>query len=132
MRARWLLRRWYRTGLVEARLAGFAAPSAATLASNLGNGVVRLLAGIAVIAGAAVVAKRPRRQALLESCYTFCRGAGYAAGAVGMTRNEYAGHDGARRVPRGGQAATNSRPAIWPAGADRRATRETGTDLPSG
>lgn len=96
MRARWLLQRWYRTGLVEARLAGFAAPSAATLVSNLGKGVVRLVAGIAVIAGAAVVAKRPRRQALLESCYTLCRGAGYVAGAVGMTRNEYAGHDGGR------------------------------------
>ncbi len=112
MRARWLLQRWYRTGLVEARLAIFAAPSALTLARNLGKGAVRLLGGAAAIAGAALVPKRPRREALLASCYTFCRGAGYVAGAVGMTRNEYAGHDGGRRMSRGGRAATNSHHAI--------------------
>lgn len=110
MRARWLLWRWYRTGLVEARLDAFAAPSAATLARSLGKGVLRLAGGVAKIAGAALSAPRgTRREAVLASCYTICRGAGYVAGAVGMTRNEYAGDDYAGDDG-GGRVSLGARP----------------------
>lgn len=110
MRASWLLWRWYRTGLVEARLAGFGSPAAATLARNLGKGVSRLFAGAIKVAGSALLPRRARREPLLSSCYTFCRGAGYVAGAVGMTRNEYSGHGGSARVTLGARSVNDVHP----------------------
>lgn len=131
MQARWLLWRWYRTGLVEARLADFAAPSARTAVRNLGKGVLRLAGGAASIAAAALLPRRPRSEAMLGSCFTFCRGAGYVAGALGLTRNEYARHDG-RDMAGMPSAAPVALHATWPAVAGRRASRETGSDHPNG
>lgn len=90
MTARWLLRRWYRTGLVEARLAGFSGEAGAGFAGNLAKGGIRLAGGAARIAKAAATGGWQRADALLASCYTLCRGAGYLAGAFGGTHREYA------------------------------------------
>lgn len=101
MTARWLLARWYRTGLVEARLAGFSKPPSTRIAGNLAMGGLRLAGGAARILSTAATVGWKRADALLASCYTFCRGAGYVAGALGGSHRAYAApRSGLVRSPR--------------------------------
>lgn len=89
MRANWLFRRWYRTGIVEAQLAQGAAPSIGGRLRNLGHGLARLGAGSVrgLYALAAHGWREPDR--FIASLYTLCRGAGYLSGALGMSYREY-------------------------------------------
>lgn len=87
MRAVWLLRRWYRTGTVEARLCPLP-PRRARLV-NLGKGLARIAAGAIRSAGALVYLARRRPDRFIDSFFTLCRGIGYVNGALGGTYAEY-------------------------------------------
>ena len=88
MSVRWLTRRWYRTGLVEAKSLIARRPGAGGYAAALSRGIVRVAAGLGRSA-IAVVSAPGRRDAVVASLYTVCRGAGYLAGAFGATYPEY-------------------------------------------
>ena len=89
MRASWLFRRWYRTGIVEAQLAQGAAPSMGGRLRNLGRGFVRLGAG-GLSSSYALIAHGWREpDHFVASFYTLCRGAGYVSGALGFAYREY-------------------------------------------
>ena len=89
MRANWLFRRWYRTGIVEAQLAQGAAPSLGGRLRNIAHGSARLGAGGArsLYALARYGWREPDR--FIASFYTLCRGAGYVSGALGLSYREY-------------------------------------------
>lgn len=87
MQAVWLLRRWYRTGTVEARLCPLS-PGRARLV-NLGKGLARIAAGAVWSVGALVYLARRRPDRFIDSLFTLCRGAGYVNGALGGTYAEY-------------------------------------------
>lgn len=89
MHPAWLFRRWYRTGLTEARLRHAGSQSILDRAVNAAKGIARLVYGAFRIALGVLQAIFGDRQNLLASCYTFCRGAGYAAGALGREYSEY-------------------------------------------
>jgi succinoglycan biosynthesis protein ExoM len=90
MSANWLFRRWYRTGIVEAQLAQGLAPSVGARLRNLARGLARLMAGGARTLYALIVHGWREPDRVVASCYTLCRGAGYASGALGMSYKEYA------------------------------------------
>ncbi len=90
MKARWLLRRWFRTGLVEARLRSAGAGTARARTANIAKGVARLAYGSTKIVAAPIVAIKRGRQHFVACCFTFCRGAGYVASAYGHRYAEYA------------------------------------------
>lgn len=87
MRAVWLLRRWFRTGTVEARLCGL--PPRRALLVNLGKGLIRIGAGAIRSAAALVFLVRRRPDRFVDSFFTLCRGAGYINGALGGNYAEY-------------------------------------------
>lgn len=89
MRRRWLFRRWYRTGNVEAHLALASNPSAGSRLASLGKGLARLGGGGLRIAYALVAHGWRRPDRVTSSCYTACRGAGYVAAAFGTSYREY-------------------------------------------
>ena len=89
MRANWLFRRWYRTGIVEAQLAQGAAPSAGGRIRNVCHGLARLSAGSARSLYALIVHGWREPDRFIASFYTLCRGAGYVSGALGMSYREY-------------------------------------------
>lgn len=89
MRANWLFRRWYRTGIVEAQLAQGAAPSMRGRLRNLAHGLARLAAGSARSLHALIVHGWREPDRFIASFYTLCRGAGYVSGALGMSYREY-------------------------------------------
>lgn len=85
----WLMRRWYRTGIIEAvlrrRRAGMRGRAGA-----LGGGVLRLGGGGLKAIMAASGHLRGDKAAYLKAGYTLMRGAGLLAGAFGGTYREYA------------------------------------------
>ena len=89
MRANWLFRRWYRTGIVEAQLAQGAASSITARLRNLGHGLARLSAGSARSLYALIVHGWREPDRFIASFYTLCRGAGYVSGALGLSYREY-------------------------------------------
>ena len=89
MRANWLFRRWYRTGIVEAQLAQGATPSIGGRLRNLGRGLARLAAGSIRSLHALIVHGWREPDRFVASFYTLCRGAGYVSGALGMSYREY-------------------------------------------
>jgi glycosyltransferase involved in cell wall biosynthesis len=91
MRVTWLFRRWFRTGTTEARLGGPAAWTLRGRATNIAKGLARLGYGSVRIVFGMARAVSGAPQQLVASCYTACRGAGYLAGAVGHSFQEYAG-----------------------------------------
>jgi succinoglycan biosynthesis protein ExoM len=89
MRANWLFRRWYRTGIVEAQLAQGAAPSVGGRLRNIGHGLARLTAGSIRGLHALIVHGWREPDRFIGSFYTLCRGAGYVSGALGLSYREY-------------------------------------------
>jgi glycosyltransferase involved in cell wall biosynthesis len=85
----WLVRRWYRTGMVEAQLGVHDARSWRGRARSLGMGVVRLGAGVLLIAWAALLGGPSRRGAVIGRLFTLARGAGLLASAFGLGYREY-------------------------------------------
>jgi glycosyltransferase involved in cell wall biosynthesis len=90
MRSMWLWRRWFRTGGIEAYLQDGDARSIAGKATALARGGARIFAGAAKIGAGAVRAVLGERAAFVASFYTFCRGAGLIANAIGREHKEYA------------------------------------------
>jgi len=86
MSARWLWRRWYRTGMTEASL-GEPGQGRAT---HLARGSIRIAGGSLRIAWAALGSTWRRPDRLIASFYTACRGAGLIAHALGRNYAEYA------------------------------------------
>jgi succinoglycan biosynthesis protein ExoM len=87
MKTSWLLRRWYRTGNAAAQMRG---SSASARARCLVSGAARMAAGSMKIAYAVAVGQWRSPSAVTQSFYTFCRGAGFIAGALGISYREYA------------------------------------------
>lgn len=90
MSLRWLLRRWYLTGLNQGRIAlqersGFAAGF-----ENVGRGLVRLIGGSGRVVASALVWGWRRPDRVVLSCYTSSRGIGYLASAIGRDAGLYA------------------------------------------
>jgi succinoglycan biosynthesis protein ExoM len=89
---RWLARRWYRTGTIEAQLGRHPALSWRGRARNFGKGVARLGAGALLMLWAAISGTPSRRSAMVGRLYTLSRGAGLLASAIGHDYREYASH----------------------------------------
>lgn len=89
MSAAWILKRWYRTGMIEAHFGRHDPASAPGKIINLGRGVARVAGGAVRVAVAAV---RPWRNpgAFVASFYTICRGAGLIANVFERDYKEYA------------------------------------------
>jgi glycosyltransferase involved in cell wall biosynthesis len=87
MKTAWLLRRWYRTANATARIEG---SSASARARCLVLGAARMAAGSMKIAYAVFIGRWQSPFAVTQSFYTFCRGAGFLAGALGLSYREYA------------------------------------------
>ena len=95
LKLRWVLRRWFRTGVVEALLvaqrhSGNGGFSIRASAINFGRGAARIGAGALLVTASALAGgwREPGRTvARLE---TVCRGFGMLAGAFGWNYEEYA------------------------------------------
>jgi len=87
---RWLARRWYRTGIIEAQLGAHDSTSWRGRARSFGKGTARLGAGMLLIVGAAFSRTPSRRSAMVGRLYTLARGAGLLASALGHNYREYA------------------------------------------
>ena len=89
MQAKWLLRRWFRTGVTEAKIEALRSSIVGGRVRNLSRGLVRVGFGsLRVIVGAAsAISSGPAK--LVASGYTICRGVGYLAGAIGRSYTEY-------------------------------------------
>jgi succinoglycan biosynthesis protein ExoM len=88
-RLSWLLRRWYRTGNIEAILAMRARQGPAGRCRGLFGGLARIALG-----GAALILALPRlflgaRAVVLRRLYTVCRGLGMVASVLGRHHQEY-------------------------------------------
>jgi len=90
MQARWLWRRWYRTGAVEAQLCRYSPSSAAGRAQNFAKGSVRLVGGTGRVLASALVTGWREPSRTVASFYTLCRGAGLIASVFGREYKEYA------------------------------------------
>ncbi len=90
MKADWLFRRWYRTGIVEAQLSQGPAPTLGGRARNVAHGIARLMAGAARSLYALIAHGWREPDRFVASFYTLCRGAGYVSGALGFSYREYA------------------------------------------
>jgi succinoglycan biosynthesis protein ExoM len=90
IRPGWLFRRWYRTGITEARVLTPEHTSAHGRLSNIAKGLLRVGYGTVRIASGALryIGGSPGR--LVASCYTMFRGLGYLAAAFGHSFKEYA------------------------------------------
>ena len=93
MRARWLWRRWYRTGDIEASLGRYNAASLTGKLYNLVRGLARLGAGGLRVAKAALCDSWRKPGAFVASFYTLCRGAGLIASVGGVRYKEYVAPD---------------------------------------
>jgi glycosyltransferase involved in cell wall biosynthesis len=93
MRARWLWRRWYRTGDIEAALGRYNAASLTGKLYNLVRGLARLGGGGLRIAKAALFDSWRKPGAFVASFYTLCRGAGLIASVGGVRYREYVAPD---------------------------------------
>lgn len=88
-RVNWLLRRWYRTGLTDAMIAGrHLNPAMARVKSGV-NGVIRVVAGSVLTALAAMITLGQNKRAILARAYTVSRGLGMISFALGKSYEEY-------------------------------------------
>lgn len=88
-RANWLLRRWYRTGLTDAMIAGRQMkPGMARLKSGV-DGVIRVFVGSLLVALTAIATLGQNKQAILARAYTASRGLGMISFALGKSYEEY-------------------------------------------
>lgn len=85
----WLLRRWYRTGLTDALIAGRKLPPALSRLRAGVHGVVRVLAGALMVAFAALASFGRNQRAILGRAYTVSRGLGMISYALGGQYEEY-------------------------------------------
>lgn len=86
---KWLMRRWYRTGLTDALIAGRnMRPAAARLRGGV-HGAIRLLAGGVLAGGATFLTLGMHRRAILSRAYTASRGLGMISFALGKSYEEY-------------------------------------------
>ncbi len=89
MSAAWILRRWYRTGMIEAHLGRYDPASPKGKLVNLAKGGARLVVGAGRVAVVAILSPW-RKSAFLASFYTVCRGAGMIANVFERDYEEYA------------------------------------------
>lgn len=86
----WLMKRWYRTGNVEAALflsgrrSGFWRPGA-----NLARGLLRIVVGSGLFLVNLAVLGLGRRERIVRPLYTLCRGLGILASTLGRNYHEY-------------------------------------------
>ncbi|MEZ5945765.1 MAG: glycosyltransferase family 2 protein [Hyphomonas sp.] len=85
---KWLMRRWYRTGITDALIAGRDMSPGAARARGLAHGLLRVATGSAAVAVVAIASLGNPRQ-VLARCYTVCRGAGMVTFAFGKQYEEY-------------------------------------------
>lgn len=85
----WLLRRWYRTGLTDALIAGRNLPSWLSRLRALAHGIVRVAAGALLVALAALLSFGRNQRAILSRAYTVSRGLGMISYALGGRYEEY-------------------------------------------
>ncbi|MFN3686299.1 glycosyltransferase family 2 protein [Salinarimonas sp.] len=86
----WLVRRWYRTGALEARTQASAYGSPRGRATALARGLVRIGGGGARLAGTGLAGGWRDRSRLVARLFTIARGAGLVASAFGHEAREYA------------------------------------------
>ncbi len=87
--SQWLRRRWYRTGITDALIAGRnMTPNLARLRA-LANGMIRVIVGTVLVALVWLVTLGNRPRMVLARCYTLYRGAGMIAFAMGNQYEEY-------------------------------------------
>ena len=86
----WLMRRWYRTGNIDAALflRGRHAASLRPL-GNLFRGALRIAAGSALFAANLAVLGLGRRERIVRPLFTLCRGCGILASTLGRNYLEY-------------------------------------------
>ncbi len=88
-RANWLLRRWYRTGLTDAMIAGrHMKPGMARVKGGV-NGVARVVAGSFLTTLTVLATLGQNRRAILARAYTVSRGLGMISFALGKSYEEY-------------------------------------------
>jgi succinoglycan biosynthesis protein ExoM len=85
----WLLRRWYRTGNIEAHLGKFDVTSILGRCANFLRGLARVGLGSALVVIACVRTAGREPSAIIARLYTVSRGAGLLAAALGGQYNEY-------------------------------------------
>lgn len=90
MTAAWILRRWYRTGMIEAHLGRYDPATLKGKLFNLSRGAARIAAGSGLVAGAALLNPWRKPGSLIGSFYTLCRGAGLVANVFDRNYEEYA------------------------------------------
>jgi succinoglycan biosynthesis protein ExoM len=87
--SRWLMRRWYRTGISDALIAGRNLSPFVSRVRALFHGVIRVVVGALLVAIVWLVTLGRNPRKILERCYTVCRGAGMISFATGRTYEEY-------------------------------------------
>ena len=90
MSARWLWQRWSRTGEIEAHLGSANPDSLKGRLVSMVRGLVRIAAGSLRVLGAVATSRWRGPSSVLASTYTFCRGLGLIASAVGYRHRTYA------------------------------------------
>jgi succinoglycan biosynthesis protein ExoM len=90
MEARWLMKRWYRTGYMEALLPKFDSSSISGRITNLARGFARLSGGTVLVLGAACMRPFSAPGTVLQHLFTVCRGAGLISSVFGRSYKEYA------------------------------------------
>jgi succinoglycan biosynthesis protein ExoM len=86
----WLLRRWFRTGGVEALLLARRRPGIEGTALNLWRGAARIGAGTALVLASTIAGGWREPGRIVARLETVCRGGGMLAGALGWNYQEYA------------------------------------------
>jgi glycosyltransferase involved in cell wall biosynthesis len=89
MSAKWLWRRWYRTGALEAELSQYDASSALGKVITLTRGLARIVVGSGYVIAGSVRGVLGKPEAFVASFYTMCRGAGLVAKVFGHDYREY-------------------------------------------
>lgn len=86
----WVLRRWFRTGGVEALLVARRSSGFGGFAINLCRGVARIGGGAILMMSSALTGGWREPGRIVARLETVCRGCGMVAGAVGWNYREYA------------------------------------------
>lgn len=86
----WLLRRWFRTGGVEAMLLASSGSSLAARLINGARGLVRIGGGSILMVASTVAGGWRDSSMIIARMETVCRGGGMLAGAFGWNYREYA------------------------------------------
>jgi glycosyltransferase involved in cell wall biosynthesis len=90
MSARWLWQRWSRTGEIEAHLGSIDPDSVKGRLVSMARGLVRVVGGSLRVLGAVATSRWRAPSSLMASTYTFCRGLGLIASAIGYRHRTYA------------------------------------------